>query len=706
MEGTTSVVVDIAGKPMSIETGLLALQADGAVTVRIGDNVLFVTVVAAKTPREGVDFFPLSVDYREKFYAAGKFPGGYIKREARPSEKEILTARVTDRPIRPLFPAGYRNDVQIMAQLLSADGSMHTDILCINGASAALVISEVPFVEPIGAVRVGRVDGEFVVNPTHEQMDESDIELVYAGTSEKPLMIEGSADEISEADMVAAMRFAHSFVKEICAAQLELRRKLGKADKVIEELAADDTLLNKAREIAGADMAEALVIAGKMDRQNRVSEIKESLKAKLLEADPDMEEEAFFQMFDQFEIDIVRQNVIERGQRIDGRAFEELRPLSGMVGVLPRTHGSAIFSRGETQALATVTLGTMSDTQSMDAITGGETEKKFMLHYNFPPYSVGEVRRIMSTSRREIGHGNLAERSIARMIPEDFPYALRVVSEIMGSNGSSSMATICAGTLALMDAGVPIKQPVAGISIGLFTGVDKSVLVTDILGAEDHCGDMDFKVGGTREGITGFQVDLKMRGLDWELVEEAFAKAKTARCSILDFMQTVIPAVRDEYSAHAPRIHAMKIDPEKIGALIGPGGKNIRRITEVTGTQIDIADDGTVSIFAIDKTTLDAAVYEVKKVVADPEVGEIYHGKITGIKEFGAFVEILPGKDGLVHVSQLADYRVNEVADFCKMGDYMWVKCIEIDDRGKIRLSRKEALRDKGMTDEEDRADQ
>ncbi len=686
---TKNITVDLGGKAITFETGLLAQQANGAVTARIGDTIVFSAVTATKTPREGVDFFPLQVEYREKYYAAGRFPGGYFKREAKPSEREILTARVTDRPLRPFFPDGYRNDVQINNMLMSTDGENESDILSILASSAALVISDIPFFGPIAAVRVGRINGQFKYNPTHSEMQKSDLNLVYAGSRDLPIMIEGNADEISEADMVAAMKFAHEAMAPLCDAQLKLREMLGLPPKEVTETPVDATLLARARELAGADFKAALRISGKLERQDKIAAIKAALKAQLAE----LTDEQFFQLFDALEIDCTRRLVLEDKIRIGGRGFEEIRPLAAQVGILPRTHGSALFSRGETQALATVTLGTSDDVQDLDAIAGGPDEKNFILHYNFPPYSVGEVGRLGSTGRREIGHGNLAERSIYPVVPKDYPYAIRVVSEIMGSNGSSSMASVCVGTLALMDAGIPIRKPVAGISIGLFTGENNQAeLVTDILGAEDHCGDMDFKVSGTRDGITGFQVDLKIRGLAWSSVEKAFAMAKTARLKILDFMQGVIAAPRPDLSPYAPRITVVRINPEKIGALIGPGGKNIRRITDATGAKIDIEDDGTVKIFAVNKEAMDAAVREVNLVGADAEVGKLYHGTVTGIKEFGAFVEILPGKEGLVHISEMADRRIRSVDEICKVGDLMWVKCIEVQENGKVRLSRRQAL--------------
>ncbi|OVE74845.1 polyribonucleotide nucleotidyltransferase [bacterium E08(2017)] len=695
MENTTSVTVNIDGKDITFEAGLLAQQAAGAVHVTMGETVLFSAVTCTDEPREGIDYFPLQVEYREKFYAAGRFPGGFFKREARPAEKEILTSRLTDRPIRPLFPKTYHNDVQINNMLLSADGVNDSDILSILASSAALVISEIPFMGPIAAVRVGRVDGKFVANPNNEEREKSDLDLVYACKTGLPLMIEGGGKEILEADLVAAMKFGQEECEKLIEAQLELRRKLGLADKNVAEEEGDTTIIDAAREMSGAELSEALLIAGKADRHNKLNEIKKSLQEKLQEKFEEMTEEQFRSAFDELEIEIVRKNFLDHGKRIDGRQPHDLRPLAGQVSLLPRTHGSSVFNRGETQALATVTLGTQSDIQAMDAITGGQEDKNFMLHYNFPPYCVGEVGRLGFTGRREIGHGALAERSLVEVIPEDFPYTVRIVSDIMGSNGSSSMGSVCAGTLALMDAGVPITKPVAGISIGLFTDENKAELVTDIIGTEDHCGDMDFKVSGTRDGITGFQVDLKIRGLEWDLVEGAFEKAKEARIKIIDFIESVIHQPREEMSRYAPKVEITSIPVDKIGELIGPGGKNIRRITELSGAQIDIEEDGTVRIYAVGQDSMDIALEQVNLITAVPEEGKIYDGTVTGIKDFGAFVEILPGKDGLVHISEMADERIRSVEDICQLGDQMWVKCIGIDDRGKIKLSRREALRDK-----------
>lgn len=694
MNPAHSIRIPVGTGTLILETGTLAQQAAGAVTAQLGDTVVFSAVTCTQKPREDIDYFPLQVEYREKFYAAGRLPGGYFKRESRPTEREVLVARMTDRPLRPLFPKSYRNDVQVNNALLCADGENESDVLSIIAASAALMISEIPFLGPIGAVRIGRVNGQWVINPGHSVLPSSDLDLIYAGTREKFIMMEGSAREISEADFLAAMKFAHTEVVKICDAQIELRRRLGLPDRQIaDEPAVSPELLALAREWAGAALAEALELNGKLERQQRVAELLEGVRARLAEVRPEMTPGQVKMLCDALEIDAVRRLVIERGRRIGGRGFDELRPIDCRVAVLPRTHGSALFTRGETQALATVTLGTHEDAQDLDAIAGGPEEKRFLLHYNFPPYSVGEVGRLGGVNRREIGHGALAERSIRPMMPADYPYTVRVVAEIMGSNGSSSMASVCAGSLALMDAGVPLAKPVAGISIGLFTAEGHApVLVTDIIGAEDHCGDMDFKIAGTREGITGFQVDLKLRGLDWDIVEQALEQARVARLQILDHMTRVIAAPRPELSPYAPRVEVMKIPVDKIGALIGPGGKNIRRITETYKVEIDVEDDGTVRIYGVRAEGMEAAKREIGLLTAEAEVGKTYQGRVTGIKDFGAFVEILPGLEGLVHVSELANFRVANVEDVCKVGDLMWVKCIHVDENGKIRLSRRAAL--------------
>jgi polyribonucleotide nucleotidyltransferase len=695
MNNTKSVSAAIGNGTLTIETGLMARQAAGAVSVRLGDTIVFCAVTNTDKPREGIDFFPLQVEYREKYYAVGRFPGGYFKRETRPSEKEILCARITDRPIRPLFPAGYFNDVQVNSMVLSADGENEADVVAVNAASAALHISEIPFMGPIGAVRIGRINGEWVINPTQTERLSSDLDLIYAGTRERFLMMEGGASEISEAELLSAMKLAHEEVVKIVDAQIELRRQLGLADKVITEIPPCPEKMTFLRETCSEELRKALLVGDKLTRQNSVTAIREDAFAKMNEKWPEIGEPQFVQFFDALEIELVRSNVLDHNSRIDGRDNNAIRPLYAQLSLLPRAHGSAVFSRGETQALGTVTLGTKQDVQEMDAITGGPKSKSFMLHYNFPPYCTGEVGRLGSTGRREIGHGALAERSLEPVVPTDFPYTVRVVSDIMGSNGSSSMASVCVGSLAMMDAGVPIKGHVAGVSIGLFCTADESrkVMVTDILGSEDHCGDMDFKVAGTRKGITGFQVDLKVRGLTWDTVEAALEQARIGRMQILDFMESTISQPND-LSPNAPRIQTIVIPVDKIGGLIGPGGKNIRRICEISGAQIDIDDDGTVSIFASNGQSMEIAEREVSSIVAEAEEGKIYEGTVTGIKDFGAFVEILPGKDGLCHISELSDRRIATVEDVCKVGDKMTVKCIGVDDRGRIKLSRRAAMAD------------
>ena len=700
MKDTKSVSFDVGGRTMTIETGLLARQAAGATTVRFGDSMVFSAVTNTDKPREGIDFFPLQCEYREKFYASGKFPGGHFKRESRPTTREILCSRITDRPIRPLFPEGYYNDVQINSMVISADGENETDTLAVNAASAALTISEIPFMGPIGAVRIGRVNGEFVINPTQKQRLDSDLDLLYAGTHDRFLMMEGSAKEITEEDFLAAMKRAHVEVVKIVEAQLQLRRDLGKPDKHIEDGKLDEEKLAFLYAEGGEKLKAALLVADKLDREAQVKAIREDLCAKMKEKWPEeIDDVKFVHFFDAMEIAIVRKNVLEEGKRIDGRGFDEIRKLYAQIDLLPRAHGSALFERGETSAMGVVTLGTRKDAQDLDNIVGGASSQSFLLHYNFPPYCTGEVGKLGSTGRREIGHGALAERSLAQVLPDNFPYTIRVVSEVMGSNGSSSMATCCVGTLALQAAGVPIKAPVAGISIGMFTTPDESkrILVTDILGAEDHCGDMDFKIAGTRKGITGFQVDLKIRGLTWDMVEEALRKAKVARGQILDYMQTVLPESRAELSPYAPRITTMEIPKDKIGALIGPGGANIRGICELSGAQIDIVEEGDVGvvhIYANNGESMRIAQEKVAEVTAQAEEGKIYEGTVTGVKEFGAFVEILPGIEGLCHISELADRRIARVEDVCKMGEKITVKCIGINDRGQVKLSRREAMRD------------
>ena len=691
---STSVTVDLGnGRPLILETGKLARLAGGAVTLHAGDTSVLVTACSA-APRPGLDFFPLQVDYRERFSAAGKFPGGYFKREGRPTEKEILTSRMTDRPIRPLFPEGCINDVQIMATLLSADGENEADVLCILGASVALMVSDIPFNGPVGALRVGRVKGKFIANPTHSEMADSDIDLVYAGVAGKCIMIEGRSDEISEDELLAALTFADGMVCRLVAAQNELAAKAPKAKKTPALAIVPEALKNAVQEFAGARLETALQITDKKSRAEAVGGLYEAMVAALAPTFAGAGAPANFKgAYEALTETLIRRLILDKGIRPDGRGIDDLRAIDCEVGILPRTHGSAIFTRGETQAMVTTTLGADGDAQEFDVITGGQDKKRFMLHYNFPNFSTGETGRISGPGRREIGHGALAERSVASMIPADFPYAVRCVSDIMASNGSSSMASVCGASLALMDAGVPLKKPVAGISVGLVTGDDgRRVFLTDIIGSEDHYGDMDFKLAGTRDGITGFQLDLKIAGLDLANMRLAMDQNRRARMKILDVMEKTLAAPRTEMSQHAPKIHSIHINPEKIGALIGPSGKIIKGITERTGAQIDIHDDGTVNIFAANGVILDQAVREVQAVTAEVEIGKTYQGLVKSIKEFGAFVEVMPGQEGLLHISEMAEHRVNKVEDICKLGDTVPVKVIDIDDRGRIRLSRRAAL--------------
>jgi polyribonucleotide nucleotidyltransferase len=663
--------------------------------------------------RPGQDFFPLTVDYREKFTAAGRFPGGYFKREGRPSEKEILTSRLCDRPLRPLFPKGFLNEVQVIGYLLSTDQVNEADVLMVNGASAALLISDVPWDGPIGCVRLGEIDGEFVVNPTNEQMYDSSLDLIYVGSEKEMMMIEGSADQMPEDRFVAALEYAHDAIQEIIAAQRELAELCGKEKKVFDLCNAPDEVMALCREITGSRMDEAIFAPSRQERQEAVNVVKEEATAACEEKfgddfDPDHVKMAF----EVIQEEVYRDNILQKGKRADGRAPADLREVTCETGVLPRVHGSAIFTRGETQSLVMSTLGTSRDVQDLDGLTGGPTAKSFILHYNFPPFSVGEAGRFGFTSRREIGHGALAERSVLPVLPaeDDFPYAIRLVSEIMSSNGSTSMASVCGGSLALMDAGVPLSQHVAGISTGLVTEMDengkiaKHVVLTDIIGAEDHFGDMDFKLCGTRDGVTGFQLDLKIQGLPFDIAKEAVKQVTEARMKILDVMDASMPSHRKELREHAPRIEMVQIDPEKIGALIGPGGKNIRRITEVTGANIDIDEDnsGKIRVYANNSEAMERALSEIDLVTGEIEAGKTYRGIVRGVKEFGAFVECLPGKEGLCHISELADFRVNKTEDICKLGDEIIVKCIGIDDKGRVKLSRRSALEEKKESEEND----
>jgi len=688
---------------IQLSSGTLAGLASGAVTVAMGETTVFVSATAATTLRPGQDFFPLTVDYREKFTAAGRFPGGYFKREGKPSEKEILTSRLCDRPLRPLFPKGFLNEVQIIGYLLSTDQINEADVLMVNGASAALMISDIPWNGPIGCVRLGEINGEFVVNPSNEEMYDSSLDLIYVGNEKEMMMIEGSADQIPEARFIEALEFAHESIQEIIAAQRELAALCGKPKKEFDLVKAPDEVLALCREITGNRMEEAIFAPSKQERQVAVDQVKEEAsKACEEKFGDDFDPDHVSMAFEVIQEEVYRENILVRGKRADGRGPADLREISCETGVLPRVHGSAIFSRGETQSLVLSTLGTSRDVQDLDGLTGGPTAKSFILHYNFPPFSVGEAGRFGFTGRREIGHGALAERSVLPILPpeEDFPYAIRIVSEIMASNGSTSMASVCGGSLALMDAGVPISQHVAGISTGLVTEMNeqgeiaKHVVLTDIIGAEDHFGDMDFKVCGTRDGVTGFQLDLKIQGLPFDIAKEAIKQVTEARFKILDKMDEALPSHRKELREHAPRIETVQIDPEKIGALIGPGGKNIRRITEVTGANIDIDEDnsGKIRIYATDTEAMNRALQEIDLVTGEIEVGKIYRGIVRGVKEFGAFVECLPGKEGLCHISELADFRVNKTEDICKLGDEIIVKCIGIDDKGRVKLSRRAAL--------------
>ena len=701
------VTAQVGASQIHIETGKLAKQADGSVTVRLGETIVIVAAVAATKAKAGQDFFPLTVDYREKAAAAGRFPGGYFKREGRPTEKEILTSRLIDRPIRPLFPKGWYNEVQVQSILLSADGENDPDILGIIGASAALMVSDIPWDGPLGAARIGRVKGEFIANPTHTQMKESDLDLVYVGNANDIVMYEGSAKEISEADFNAALRFGHEACQPIIAAQKDLAARVALKKRDITVKIVPEEILAEAKALVGDRIVAALLTPGKLAREGACKAIQEEVGAKLTEkfgaekVNDFVVNDAFYYI----QKEAVRGLVLNQGKRLDGRTFDVVRPISGEVGILPRAHGSALFSRGETQALALATLGTTEDSQEFDSYTGGANEKQFILHYNFPNFSVGETGRISGPGRREIGHGALAERSIEPMLPlPEYPYAIRVSSEIMESNGSSSMASVCAGSLALMDAGVPLTRPVAGISVGICTeysagAISRYQLLTDIIGWEDGFCDMDCKIAGTDQGITGFQLDLKLRGLPHTIMTETIERARIARLFILGEMAKIIATPRATMSKYAPRIITLKINPEKIGAVIGPGGKNIKALVERSGCEINIEDDGTVKIYSVDEVGMRMAREEIEGMTAEIEIGRIYRGRVVTLKEFGCFVEVLPGKDGLCHISELANFRVKQTEDIVKIGDEIWVKCIGVDEKGRVKLSRKAAMaeRDKEM---------
>ena len=699
------VSAQLGASQIHLETGKLAKQADGSVTVQLGETIILVAAVAASKAKPGQEFFPLTVDYREKAAASGKFPGGYFKREGRPTEKEILTCRLTDRPIRPLFPKGWFNEVQVQSILLSADGENDSDVLTIIGASAALTVSDIPWDGPLGALRVGRIAGKFVANPTHSQMRESDLDLIYVGDTSDVVMFEGSAKEISEADFMAALKFGHECCQPLIQIQKDLAARAGKKKRDITVSIVPDDILKEAKNLAGGRLVPALLTQKKLEREAAVKAVTDDITVSLIAkfGAEKVTESVLREAFYYIQKETVRGLIMNENKRLDGRGFDEVRPIIAEVGILPRAHGSAVFTRGETQAVTLVTLGTTEDAQEFDSYTGGDTSKKFILHYNFPNFSVGETGRISGPGRREIGHGALAERSVEPMIPlESYPYAVRITSEIMESNGSSSMATVCGASLALMDAGVPMTRPVAGISIGICTAHDWDdneqagyKLLTDIIGWEDGFCDMDCKIAGTSKGITGFHLDLKLRGIPHPHMAEALEKARVARLHVLAEMAKTIAVSRTELSQYAPRIVQVKINPEKIGALIGPGGKNIKRLVEESGCEINIDDDGTVNIYSISAEGMKIARSAIEGMTAEAEIGKTYRGKVVTIKEFGAFVEFLPGKDGLVHISELANFRVKQTEDIVKLGDEIWVKCLGVDEKGRVRLSRKAAMEDR-----------
>ncbi len=686
------VEIDFHGRRLSIETGRMAKQANGSALVQYGDTVVLVTATAAKEPRESQDFFPLTVDYQEKTFAAGKIPGGFFKREGRPSEKEVLTSRLCDRPLRPLFPDGFRCETQIIATVLSFDKENDADVLALIGASAALEVSDIPFNGPIAGVRMGRVDGTLVVNPTTEQLPQSDLQLILAGSRDAIVMVEGGARMLSEDVILDALYTGHREMQTILEMQAELRRAVGKPKRTVVVPPADQVLTERVRKAAASKIREALALAGKQNRNDTLHQVRAGVLTSLAAEFPERERDVK-NLFEDLLSEIVRTRIVEEKQRIDGRGLADIRPITCEVQVLPRTHGSALFTRGETQALAVATLGTSSDEQRIDALTG-DTYKKFMLHYNFPPFSVGEVKFLRSPGRREIGHGALAERAVSAVLPDEtqFPYTIRLVSEILESNGSSSMATVCGSSLALMDAGVPIKGPVAGIAMGLIREGNEIRVLSDILGDEDHLGDMDFKVAGTTDGVTAVQMDIKIGGVTREIMRDALYQARDGRLHILKAMKEALAQPRTDMSAYAPRITTLKIKVDRIRDVIGPGGKVIRGIIEETGVKIDVEDDGTIYIASADGTAMQKAIDWVHRLTAEAEVGRIYKGVVKKIMDFGAFVEILPGTDGLVHISQLAPERVERVRDVLNEGDEVMVKVLEVDKTGKIRLSRKDAL--------------
>lgn len=685
--------VEIGGKTLKIETGKLAKQANGAVTVQYGDTVVLVTAVAGDL-RKDIDFFPLSVEYREKAFAAGKIPGGFLKREGKPSDKEVLSARLIDRPIRPLFPDNYYNDTQVAAFVYSFDNENDPDVLGAVAASAALAISDIPFLEPIGEVRVGRINGEYIVNPTHQQLEESDLELVVAGTESSIMMVEGEAKEVNEQALLDALKFAHEEIKKLVKAQNELRELCGKPKIVVPEKVVDQNLLNDVNALA-LEKFKAIVssVLAKEERSAKNKELDAEVLAALAEKYPE-QEKAIKEILHDMEKHLMRKRILEEGLRLDGRNTTQIRPITAELGILPRPHGSALFTRGETQSLTALTLGTKQDEQIIDGLLT-EYKKRFILHYNFPPFSVGEVGRFSGVGRREVGHGNLAERSLKNIVPgeEKFPYMIRLNSDILESNGSSSMATVCASSLALMDGGVPIKCAIAGIAMGLVKESEQFAILSDILGNEDHLGDMDFKVAGSENGITGFQMDIKIQGISFEIMEKALSQAKEGRLHILKIMNEALSAPRESISIYAPTLLSTKISTDKIGALIGPGGKVVQKIQKDFSVEISIEEDGTVSIAGQDRHKAKEAKEYIKLLTAEPEIGKTYNGKVMKITDFGAFVEIIPGTQGLLHISQVDNKRIEKVTEVLKEGEMVRVKLLSIEN-GKFSLSRKAVLKD------------
>ncbi|HIE42801.1 MAG TPA: polyribonucleotide nucleotidyltransferase, partial [Nitrospinaceae bacterium] len=684
------VEVDIDGKLISLEAGDLARQAGGAVIVRQGDTMLLVTATMAKQAREGIDFFPLTVDYREKTYAAGKIPGNFFRREARPGDIETLTCRLIDRPIRPLFPKGFKNETQVVALVISHDQVNAPDINAITGASAALMISDIPYENPIAGARISKVEGKLIFNPTYEETANSDLNLVMAGTTDGIVMVEAGAKEASEDDMMEALEFGHERIKKLIEIQIKLRELMGKEKLAFEPPQVDEELKNKIHENSAAKLGEAMQIAGKHERADAIKQIRENLNGALSDEEQQEKAGAIKEIFHDLEKDIVRNLVLDKQYRVDGRGLADVRPISIQVGYLPRVHGSAVFTRGETQALVTTTLGTSSDEQRIDSLEF-KGSKSFFLHYNFPAFCTGEVKFLSGPGRREVGHGMLAERSLIPVLPDrdTYPYTIRIVSEILESNGSSSMASVCGGSLSMMDAGVPIKAPVAGIAMGMIKDGDRVAILSDILGSEDHLGDMDFKVTGTKNGINALQMDIKIDGLDRDLMHKALEQAKEGRMHILGEMDKVLTEPRGEMSKYAPRIITITVPKDKIRDVIGPGGKVIREIIDKTGVSIDINDDGVVSIASSDEDSAQKAVEYVQNLVQEVEIGKIYLGKVKKIVDFGAFVEIFPGTDGLVHISQVCDRRIKNVSDEIQEGDEIKVKVIDVDQQGRVKLSRK-----------------